>query len=441
MPEETTSDTQTQSKPESASAYTGHRGGLNFKGATLQGTFASLKYRDFTLLWLGQITHAAALWLEQTARPLLILALTDSAIHLGMVILARTIPAVFLGVLAGVLADNFNRRTILVATKVMVFVLSIIFALIVATGIVEIWHIYVFSFLRGAAMAFDQPARRAIIPSIVPENLVVNAMALSTGSMTAMRIIGASGAGLLMGFYGLAAPFIVIVFVYIFALIFTWMLNPPDHERSGYQGARRMGSDLADGFRYSAADPTIRGVLIIGLGYFLFGMAFMQVFAPLFAKQVLGIGETGFGFMVSVMGIGGLIGALGLATFSPTRNRGTLMLGFLAAFGALLILFSGVTYLNSVVLAFIVVIFLGAGQSLFFPLMNAILVESAPEAMRGRVMGVLSLDRAMTALGGALAGIAAGAMGVQITQIIFGVGCLVTAILMYTLYPALRRVQ
>ena len=158
-------------------------------------------------------------------------------------------------------------------------------------------------------------------------------------------------------------------------------------------------------------------------------------------KQVLGIGETGFGFMVSVMGIGGLIGALGLAAVSPTRNRGTLMLGFLAAFGALLVLFSGVTYLNSVVLAFIVVIFLGAGQSLFFPLMNAILVESAPEAMRGRVMGVLSLDRAMTALGGALAGIAAGALGVQITQIIFGVGCLVTAILMYTLYPALRRVQ
>jgi MFS family permease len=441
MAEKDEAESQTPQKTQNNVAYGGQRGGLNFKGATFAGTFASLKYRQFTLLWLGQITHAAALWLEQTARPLLILALTDSALHLGMVILARTIPAVFLGVFAGVLADNFNRRTILVATKVMVFILSIIFALIVATGIVEIWHIYVFSFLRGAAMAFDQPARRAMIPSLVPENLVVNAMALSTGSMTAMRIIGASGAGLLMGFYGLAAPFIVIVFVYVFALLFTWMLNPPDHERSGYQGARRMGSDLIDGFKYSAGDPTIRGVLIIGLGYFLFGMAFMQVFAPLFAKQVLGIGETGFGFMVSVMGVGGLIGALALAAFSPTRNRGTLMLGFLAAFGALLVLFSGVTYLNSVALAFIVVLFLGAGQSLFFPLMNAVLVEAAPEAMRGRVMGVLSLDRAMTALGGAIAGIAAGAIGVQITQIIFGIGCLATAILMYTLYPALRRVN
>ena len=109
MPEERASGPQAPTQTESSGAYSGHRGGLSFKGATFKGTFASLKYRDFTLLWLGQITHAAALWLEQTARPLLILALTDSALHLGMVILARTIPAVFLGVFAGVLADNFNR--------------------------------------------------------------------------------------------------------------------------------------------------------------------------------------------------------------------------------------------------------------------------------------------------------------------------------------------
>ena len=441
MPEETQSDTQTQPKTESASAYTGHRGGLNFKGATLQGTFASLKYRDFTLLWLGQITHAAALWLEQTARPLLILALTDSAIHLGMVILARTIPAVFLGVLAGVLADNFNRRTILVATKVMVFILSIIFALIVATGIVEIWHIYVFSFLRGAAMAFDQPARRAIIPSIVPENLVVNAMALSTGSMTAMRIIGASGAGLLMGFYGLAAPFIVIVFVYIFALIFTWMLNPPDHERSGYQGARRMGSDLVDGFRYSAADPTIRGVLIIGFGYFLFGMAFMQVFAPLFAKQVLGIGDVGFGYMMSITGIGGLIGALVLAFLNPSRHRGLLMLAMMAVSGFLFIGLAGVTYLGSLPLVFVMALLMGTTQSGLFPLTNAILIEVSPDQIRGRVIGLLSMDRAMTALGGALAGFLAAAIGSQLAQIIFGLGCVVVALVMFITYPRLRQIQ
>ena len=93
--------------------------------------FASFAYRDFVYLWLGQITHAAALWLEQTARPLLILALTGSPVHLGMVILVRTIPSVAFGLIAGVIADNFDRRTILVATKVVVLVLSIVFAIIV----------------------------------------------------------------------------------------------------------------------------------------------------------------------------------------------------------------------------------------------------------------------------------------------------------------------
>lgn len=429
--------------PAATAEYGGRRGGMSLKGASLSGTFASMKYRDFVLLWLGQITHAAALWLEQTARPLLILALTDSAIHLGMVLLVRTIPAVILGVFAGVLADNFNRRTILVTTKVVVWGLSIVFAALVVTGAIEVWHIYVFSFLRGSTMAFDQPARRAMIPTIVPSHLVVNAMALSTGSMTAMRIIGAAGAGGLMYFFGLAAPFVVIVFVYAFAVMFTWMLRPKDHERSGYQGAGRMVGDLVEGFRFAAKEPTIRGVLIIGLGYFLFGMAFMQVFAPLFATQVLGIGNGGFSVMVSIMGVGGLIGALILATTSPSKNRGPLMLLFLGIFGVLLMTFSGVTYLGTgaVVAAFTVILFLGAGQSLFFPLMNAVLVEAAPENMRGRIMGLLSLDRAMTAFGGALAGFIAGTIGAQISQLIFGAGCLITAVLMYTLYPAVRKVQ
>ena len=139
------------------------RGGLR---RTLRSTFASTAYRDFNWLWLGQMTHAFALWLEQIARPLLILALTDSATQLGLVILTRTIPAVVLGMVAGVIADNFNRRTVLIATKVVVLVLSVVFALLVVTGWVQVCH-HSSPSLRGAAMAFDQPARRAMIPSIV----------------------------------------------------------------------------------------------------------------------------------------------------------------------------------------------------------------------------------------------------------------------------------
>ena len=408
---------------------------------TFKDTFASLAYRDFVWLWLGQITHAFALWVDQIAKPLLILALTGSAIHLGLILVARTVPAVILGPVAGVIADNFNRRAVLLITKVVVLGLSIVFAAIVVMGWMELWHIYVYNILRGATMAFDQPARRAMIPSIVPSHLVTNAMALSTGSMTATRIAGAAGAGLLISFVGFGGAYVVVAVMYVGAVFFTWMLKPPDHKRSGYQGVRSMGNDLVDGAKYSWKSPDIRGVLIISLGWFTFGMAFMQVFAPLFAVQILDIGYTGFGYMVSVSAVGGLVGALVLAATSPTKGRGLIMLGLLAIFGVLLIIFSASTYLQSVPLAFAVMLLLGAGQSGFFPLINAVLVEKADENMRGRVLGVLSLDRAMTTFGGAMAGFMAAAMGAQIAQILFGAGLIITAVAMFAFYPPLRRIE
>ena len=414
------------------------RGGLR---RTLKNTFASTAYRDFNWLWLGQMTHAFALWLEQIARPLLILELTGSATQLGLVILTRTIPAVILGMVAGVIADNFNRRMVLIVTKVVVFGLSIVFAILVVTGLVEIWHIYLFSFLRGATMAFDQPARRAMIPSIVPAHMVTNAMALSTGSMQVMRIAGAATAGFLMDAFGVAAPFVAIVFIYIFAIYFTFKLRVPDHVRSGYQGAGRMRGDLIEGFRFAWRTPAVRGVLIIALGYFTFGMAFMQVFAPLFAVEVLDIGYGGFSFMIAIMGVGGVVGALILASANPSKKRGVLMLGLLVVFGLLLTIFSAVSYFHWVYAAFAVVAIIGMAQSAFFPLINSLLIEAAPENMRGRVMGVMSLDRAMMALGGAAAGILSDRLGVEISQVIFGLGCIITAVAMFTFYPPLRRID
>lgn len=414
------------------------RGG---RGSRLPTTFASLAYKNFIYLWLGQVSHAFALWLEQVALPLLILELTGSATQLGLVILTRTLPAVGFGMVAGVVADNFNRRTVLLTTKVIVWVLNATFAMLVVTGFIEVWHIFAFSFLRGSTMAFDQPARQAMIPTVVPAHLVTNAMSLSSGTMQLMRIAGAASAGLLMGYIGLAAPFVVATIVYTGAVVFTWMLRPPDHERTGYQGARRMGSDLLAGLRYAWGSPDIRGILIIALGYFTFGMSFMQVFAPLFAEEVLDIGKSGFGYMVSFLGVGGIIGALALASANPTKGRATIMVVMLFAYGLLLTVFSVTSYLQSIVLAFALVTLLGIAQAIFFPLINSLLVGTAPENMRGRVMGVLSLDRAMMALGGAMAGFLSDRIGIQEAQIAFGLACVATATVMFVAYPRLRRID
>jgi MFS family permease len=444
-------------------------GGRGSGGGLIGGTFASLQYRDFTFLWLGQITHAFALWIDQLAKPLFILALGGSAIDIGMVLVARTLPAVVFGLLAGVIADNFNRRLVLLITKVIVFGLSILFTALIIVGWIELWHIYAYNILRGMTMAFDQPARRAMIPTIVPANLITNAMALSTGSMTAMRIAGAAAAGILVATSGFGVTYAVMTGIYVLAIFFTWMLRPADHERSGYQGVKSMGNDFMEGLKYAWRVPDIRGILIISLGWFTFGMAFMQVFAPLFAVDVLKVDAEGTGFldgfvrliagtggegveegaegsrlfgaMLSVAAVGSTIGALVLAKTNPTKHRGLIMLALLFAFGLLLITFSASTYAQSVPLALLVLLFLGVGQSGFFPLINAVLVEKAHETMRGRVLGVLSLDRAMTTAGGAAAGFMAAGLGPQMAQILFGVGLVITAMAMFSFYPPLRRID
>ena len=265
------------------------------RGGVWATTFASLRYRDFTFLWLGQITHAFALWIDQIAKPLFILHLGGGPLELGLILLTRTLPAVIFGMVAGVVADNFNRRTVLIATKVGVFILSVGFTAVILLGIAEMWHIFAYNALRGMTMAFDQPARRAMIPTIVPHNLVTNAMALSTGSMTAMRICGAAMAGILVAATGFGVTYGIMTAIYLVAILFTWMLRPADHQRSGYQGVKRMGGDFLDGFRYAWRVPDIRGILIISLGWFMFGMVFMQVFAPLIAHDVLTVDRDGTG--------------------------------------------------------------------------------------------------------------------------------------------------
>lgn len=406
----------------------------------LSRTFASLAYRDFVFLWFGQITHAGALWMDMVGRPLLVLAVTGSPIHLGLVMATRTVPTIGFGVLAGVAADSLNRRTVLLITKIVAFGLGTMFAMLIVSGRVELWHIYVFTFLRGATMAFDQPARRAMVPSIVPIHLVTNAMALSNGSVQIMRILGAGGAGVIIALGGLKAVFITIAAFYALAVVSTWLLQVKDHKREGYQGVRQVGIDLVQGMRFAWNNVTVRGILVISAGYFGFGITFMTVFGPLFATQVLGIGQSGFGYMMSAAGIGGVIGAFLLASLNP-RGRGLIILAMLASVGLLLIIFSASTYSDSVTLVFLIVSILGVSTSAFLPIINSVLLESAPENMRGRVVGLLSLDRGMTTLGGALAGFLAAVMGPQPAQMIFGLGCIITALAMYKLYPAVRRID
>ncbi len=409
------------------------------------GTFSSLRIRNFRYLWLGQISHAGALWMEQIARPFLILDITDgSGVHLGGVAAVRTLPQLLFGLVAGVISDWFDRRTILVLVKACVLAINIAFAGILVAGYLELSHIYVYAFLRGSMMAFDQPARQAMIPSTVPIHRLTNAIALMSATQNTMRIAGATLGGIAYAWLGAEGTFLSIAVIYVPAVVYTYLLDVPTHERPESSELADMGRGIVEGMRFAFHHVAIRGVLVLSLVYFTFGMSYMQVFLPLFADGVLEIGSAGFGAMSSISGAGALVAAIFIARRQPTR-LGAVLPWTVTAFGAVLVLFSLSTYLPrppglvGLLLPFALIAVIGGLQTGFFSLSRSLMLHASPEHLRGRVLSLLSLDRALMSAGAALAGFLAAAQGVQLAQITYGLICFAGGFAVYALARDFRR--
>ena len=420
---------------------------------------SSFRYSAFRYLWLGQVTHAAGMWIDMVTIPLIVLSLYESleqaAINIGLVMFVRTMPHFTLGLFAGVFADNFNRKTLLVVTKIGVVFIQIIFMFVVFMDHLSMTWVYLYTFFRGATMAFDQPARRAMIANVVPQELYTNAMALSMGTVQATRIIAAAGAGWIIALtsgvdriteadYGFQFPVTIILILYTLAFIFTYLINY-SHEVINNEGENKktiqyVFAELVEGLRFSWSRKDIRAVVIMAACFFLFGMVFMQVFAPLFAK-ILGIGEKGLGILLSMSGIGGASGAVFLAAVNPNNKRGIWILSSQIALGLSLILFALSVAFDNMMVIYFMAILIGLSQAIIFPLINSVLMKLTPDHLRGRAMGLLSLDRAFVSLGAAIAGPAAAYVGVTNGQILFGVGCVMSGIFLWIFGSTLRNLD
>lgn len=368
------------------------------------GTFASLRYRNLRLLWIGQTGHAAALWMEQIARPWLVLDLTDdNAAHVGGVVSMRVIPQLLFGVWAGVIADRVDRRVLLFSTKAGVFILNVSFALLLVMGWIELWHIYVASFIRGIFMSFDQPARQSLIADSVPAPLLTNAVALMSSTQNFMRIFGVMASGVLLFLLGVTGTFVTIAAVYFVTVVATYLIDVPARKR---QRSGSLGQDLWEGVRYAASQPAIRGVLLLSLVFYATAMMWMQLFAPLFARTVMDIGELGFSSLVAVGGGGSLLASLYLAARRPDRP-GWLVTGSITLLGLSLMAFAVAPSAPGVagfLLPFAALFLVGIFHGGFMPLTQTILLTATPEHLRGRIISLVSLDRAMTTLGALIGG-------------------------------------
>jgi len=194
------------------------------------GTFRALRHRNYRYLWFGQVAHSATMWMDQVARAVLILELTDSALMLSLVIATRLLPILLFGLVAGAIADRADKKRILMTTQYVTLSTHAFLGFAYTAGFIEVWHVFATAFVAGTAMAFNQPVRQSLIPIVVPREDMLNAIALNSTALSVMRIGGGSLAGLLLIPFSVGGVYIITAAVYCFVVVSTALMHVPKAE-------------------------------------------------------------------------------------------------------------------------------------------------------------------------------------------------------------------
>ena len=379
------------------------------RGAALARGFSAMRHRNYRTYWFGQIGSLVGTWMQSVAQPWLVLELGGSPLQLGAVLALMFAPSMFLAPLGGVIADRVDKRRVLMVVNAVALVQASVLFVLAATGLVEIWHIYVLALLLGFVSAIEMPVRQSFVAELVPADDLVNAIALNSTSFNLSRVIGPAIAGLTIAAFGVAINFGINAISYLSVLISLWMLDGSALRRLDRPVAfPSIRSSLTEGVRYAIATPTVLWPLIMLGGMAMFAMNF-QTLLPIFTRDALALDSGGYGALFAAMGAGSLVGSLILAFITSQRPMLTLIIGGGAAFLALEL---ALGFVRSPLAAFALVAGIGLASMLMVNTINVTIQNSVPDALRGRVMSLYVTVFAGTApIGGLLAGALAESLG------------------------------
>lgn len=401
-----------------------------------QGTFASLRHRDFRYLWAGTCFISGGLWLQQVTLGWAIYEMTRSSILLGALNGLRFVPFLIFSPLAGVAADRSDRRRLMIVTQWCVLGTALGMGLVVSFGLLEVWHLFAFTLATGVVWSFSEPVRQALLPDVVPRRHLMNAVALNSAAFNLTKIIGPSVGGVLIALFGLAGNFYIQSATYLFVLWMIYRMKVPEQVRD--IAGTSVLSNLREGVRYVWSDPVTFAVMTTAMVPRLFAMPY-QALLPIFQKDVLEVGPGGLGLMMAAPGLGAMLAMLGVAHFASRVSRpGLLMIAGLVLQGAFLILFA---LMQTLPLSLVMLVIVGGFQVVFMSVSNMVLHMTVPDRLRGRVMSIYMLDRGITPAGALLAGVSAHFIGAPYTTVAMGGIVLVLAAVVTVFMPSLRKVQ
>jgi predicted MFS family arabinose efflux permease len=399
------------------------------------GFFAGLapfRIPAYRYLFVGTMLTMTGNFMQQVAQGWLIYDLTDSPTWLGVVSFARGIPMLILALAAGVLVDRFDRRKMLIAAQGLTALVAIVLAALIATDLVEPWHVAVTAFIAGCLFVVIIPCRQALLSSTIDRAQLGPAIALMSTGQNSGRILGPALAGVLIAALGVAMSFAVQALGFVLALLCAAMLQPRPVARSSRQLSAFQS--LLQGVRYVWDDPTFLALTSLqAIPAFLI-MPYTQLL-PIFARDILHTGPDGLGMLMMANGIGSVFGAV-LIVLLPFRRQGIFLFASLASFGLLLAIFATSTWLP---LSTGIMGLLGAAQAIYLASNNTLVQVATPDELRGRVMSVYMMTWGLMPLGSLPQGILADWLGAPTVATATGLLSCLVVIVFAIKSPAIRR--
>ena len=386
-------------------------------------TFAAFRHRNYRLFFGGQLISVIGTWMQQVALGWLVYTLSNSAFTLGAVRFLSAIPVTLFTLVGGAMADRFEKRRIVILTESTAMVLAFALAALVHFGVIKIWQIALVGFLDGMTDAFDIPTRQSFVIEMVGKDDLMNAIALNSSLFNGARVFGPALAGVLIGVIGLTGCFFVngLSYLAIVAAYFAMRLPAaaPRAER------KPVWHETVEALRYVRGHRFLLGIISLVTIVSLFGWPY-SVLLPVFARDVLHVQASGYGYLMAANGVGALFGALTLASLGDSVARRKLFYGGLFGFCIMLAVFalSHVYWLSALALA-------GSGffMIIFFATANTAVQTRVPDDLRGRVMGIYALAfLGLTPFGSLLAGAIARATSASFAVSLGAVICLVAGL-------------
>ncbi len=403
--------------------------------------FDALHYREYRLIWFSQIFASLATWMDQVARGWLLYELTNSTLQLGLIRGIQAIPILLLSPLAGSAADRYSRKNQVLIAQIVDGLFYVIVAILIFAGRIEPWHVYVTAFGMAVVQSFQQPARAAMIGDAVPNEHLTNAIGLNSIIFNVARSAGPAVAGFIIAIVGTGGAYTAQAACYFLATIWTWQLragrNPAQRANGKHGQDESFGQSIIEGWKFSWRNEAVRASLLIVICSSIFIIPFMTLL-PVFARDILHVGATGQGLLLSAMGIGALFSSVLIASFGDRVPRVNIMLIGITLYGIIIAAFALSPWFElSVVLMGLV----GVVHVTSHALAQTVIQTYSPKEFRGRTMALYHMTHVILLLGGILIGALASWIGAQWATASLSLAGALSMVAIYFALPRARLIR